>query len=204
MVLSVSDLGEAVKDALDPKPEDLPDELKAYCKGIISALQSATVTLSTHSGVTAPGSPLIAGTATGGIMVVQPGPMLAETASIGPFASAEATALTTYMSTGLISFATGNINGVCTNTPTSPGPLTNGSAQKGKINGLLGPAAASFVAGATGGQLAGPLSIPIYSAIMDYITAEAEVVFPSGTILGTCPPGGGPLAPLPSIGGKVS
>jgi len=213
-MLSETELANKLHDALGQKVdgEGLPTEPSAetqeYASGIVAALKAAIVSNlpGTINGVTAAGGPLSAGTGLGGLMVITPGPMLAKTANgfapPGPTLSSENSAVITYIGTGLVSFAPGNITGQCTSTPVSPGPLANGAGTGGTILGLTGAGCAAAVAAATGSS--GPDALKHYTALIEYISDNAEVEYASGSVVGVCPPGGGPLTAGAGIGGTIT
>jgi len=192
MPLEAQALANQIQSATGQVPP-APAQLLSYCRGFISVLKAGIVAAPLVSGTTAAGAPLAAGAIPAAIATLQPTPWLAESGSLGPLASAEHTAIVTYVMTGVIVFPPGTVTGQCTSTPTSPGPLVNGAAEGGRFTGLAGAACASAVAGATGGQLAGPDSIKVYDAMMSYVMLSAKVSFPTGTITGVCPPGAGSL-----------
>jgi hypothetical protein len=202
MALKADELAAQIASSQGVAPPQA-DELKAYCRGLIATLKAGVVSHAVVTGVTSPGSPLVGGTAVGGVMVLTPGPWIGESGNLGPLAAAEHTAVTTYIMTGTVVFSPGTITGTCTNTPTSGGPLINGAGEKGKIIGLLGAACTAAVTSALGGSLFGPDSIKVYGAMMDYIQLAAEVTYATGSVTGVCPPGGGPLAGL-AAGGIIS
>ena len=181
------------------------EELMNYCAGFIAMIQAGVVNHALVTGVTAPGAPLASGAASAGLITVTPGPWIGKSGDIGPLAIAEHTAVTTYIQTNaLVNFPAGTVTGNCTSTPTSPGPLAAGAAFGGQISGLVGSSCASFVAAATGGQLFGPDAEPIYTAMMDYVMQTAKAAYITGTITGTCPPGGGSLVGGLGTGGVIS
>lgn len=191
------------------KPTSVSTETQSYASGIIAALKAAVVSNApgTISGVCAPGSPLSGGFGVGGLIVMTPAPMIAKTTGgfpglSQPLLSKENVAIVTYLATGLVSFAAGNITGQCTNTAESPGPLTNGAGSGGKIIGITGAAAMAAVIAATGFN--GPDMIKHYTALVDYIKDKAEVTYASGSVVGVCPSGGGPLGAGAGTGGTIS
>lgn len=214
-MLDETKLAQKIHDALGQKkdghgnPTPISNQTKNDAAGIVAALKAAVFSNlpGTITGVTAPGSPLTAGAGSGGIMVITPAPAIAKM-GVGlppqavPNASKETTALIQYIGTGLVAFASGNITGTCTNSPTSPGPLTAGAGSNGTITGLTGSACATFVASALGSS--GPESIKHYTAIIDYILANAVAAYASGSVVGVCPSGGGPLTAGAGTGGTFS
>jgi hypothetical protein len=106
------------------------------------------------------------------------------------------------MTSGLVSFASGDITGTCTNTPLSPGPLAGGAGANGKISGLSGSTLATLVQAAVGyPNVSAPLTA-FCTAICNYIMANAVVSYT--TVTGLCPTGGGPLSLGTGIGGTVA
>lgn len=215
MALNAQELAKKLHDALRQKkdgngtPTPISDQTLNYAKGIIAALKAAGVSNApgTIAGVTAPGAPLSAGAGAGGLMVITPAPMIAKTSQgVPPQAlpkiNLENVAIVQYIGTGLVTFSAGSITGTCTNSPSSPGPLASGAGSGGKIIGLTGAGAVAAVSSATG--LTGPDMIKHYTALINYILEEAEVAYPTGSVVGTCPTGGGPLAAGAGTGGTIS
>lgn len=140
-------------------------------------------------------------------MVITPAPMLAETAQgVTPQAipkiQLENAAIIQYIGTALVNFAAGGITGTCTNTSSSPGPLAAGAGANGSLVGLTGAGASAAVSAAIGA--AGPDMIKHYTALIDYLTANAKATYASGSIVGVCPPGGGPLGAGAGTGGTIA
>lgn len=183
-------------------------QLQEYCAGLINALKAATVTFApgTINGSAPPGGPLQAGTGTGGIFTgLTPAPFLAKTqvGAPGPFSAAENTAVITYLQTsGIFVIPTGGVTGICTATALSPGTLVNGEASGGKITAINGAACAAVVSASSG--LVGPDMIKHYDIIMNYLIANLEVEFPTGSVTGSFSAGGGPLVAGAATGGKIS
>lgn len=214
MALDSQELARKLHDALAQKtdgkgqPTPISDQTLSYAKGIVAALKAAVVSNApgTITGVTAPGSPLSGGTGSAGVMVLTPGPMEAETLQgVPPQAlpniAKENVAIISYISTGLVTFST--ITGTCTSSSTSPGPLAAGAGANGTITGLTGAGATGAVSAALG-SVTGPDMIKHYTALINYILANATATYASGSITGVCPPGGGPLAAGAGAGGTVS
>lgn len=215
MALDAQELAHKLHEALSQKvdghgvPTPVSDQTMNYAAGVVAALKAAIVTNApgTINGLTAPGAPLSGGTGIGGLMVIQPGPMLAKTAlgvppQAVPNIAKENTAVIAYIGTGLITFAAGGITGNCTNTPVSPGPLAAGAGSGGKITLLTGAGATAAVIGAVG--FSGPDMIKHYSALIDYISEKAEVSYASGSVTGICPAAGGPLSGAAGVGGTIT
>lgn len=137
-------------------------------------------------------------------MVITPAPMLAKTASgVDPLAipkiQLENAAIIQYIGTALINFS--SVTGNCTNSPSSPGPLTGGAASNGTLVGLTGAGAVGAVSAAIGG---GPDMLKHYDALINYINANAKATYAANSIVGVCPPGGGPLTGGSGIGGTIA
>lgn len=197
------------KIGADGAPLPVSTESQTYAAGVIAALKSAIVSNlpGTINGITAPGSPLSAGSGIGGLIVMTPAPMIAVTTGgfnplSGPDLLKENTAIVTYIATGLVTFAPGNITGQCTSSPTSPGPLANGAGTGGKITALTGAGAFAAVFAALG--FLGPDALNHYTILINYILDKAEVTYASGSVTGVCPPGGGPLGGGAATGGTIS
>lgn len=213
-MLNADDLAHKLSDAFKYHtdsgglPFPPPDMLANYAQGVVAALKAATVSNvpGTISGVCAPGAPLSGGFGAGGIMVVAPGPMIAKTQpGIHPLGavnySKENAALCTYLSTGIVVFAPGTITGTCTNTAESPGPLSGGVGANGTLTLLNGAACTAAIVAVLGGLGPLPSAIAHYTALIDYILANAKVAYPSVT--GVCPAGGGALVGA-ATGGIIS
>lgn len=190
-------------------PTKTSSETKAYAAGVIAALKSAIVSNppGTINGITSPGSPLSAGSGILGLIVMTPAPMIAKTStSFNPLSNTqlikENTALITYLATGIVTFSAGNITGNCTNTAPSPGPLVNGAGKNGRIVGLTGAGAYAAVFAALG--FLGPDALTHYNHLVNYILDNALVSYPTSSVQGVCPAGGGPLVGGFAAGGTIS
>lgn len=103
---------------------------------------------------------------------------------------------------GRVSFASGNITAICTNTALSPGSLSAGAGTNGVISGLDGTILATAIHGAAGypGSVSTKL-IQFCTAVCDYLMTNASVTFLPGTVTGSCPIGAGPLSAGAAVGG---
>lgn len=214
-MLKEVDLANKLHDALAQKtdgngaPTPVSDQTMNYASGVVAALKAALVNNApgTITGVTAPGAPLSAGAGIGGIITILPAAMIAK-ANVGmppqavPNITKENIAIIQYIGTGLVTFASGNITGTCTNTPTSPGILAAGAGANGQITGLTGAGAVAAVSSALGST--GPGMLPHYTALINYILQNAVVAYASGTVVGVAPSGGGPLTAGAGAGGTIS
>jgi hypothetical protein len=215
-MMSETDLARRLHEALSQtttgtgEPTKVSSQTQEYASGLIAALKAGTVSHApgTITGVTAPGAPLADGAGTNGMMVLTPAPMIAKTAvATHPMATAnyakENKAIVLYIMTfGRVVFEAGNIVGQCTSTPLSGGPLTAGAGTGGKITALSGSAATAFVTAQLG--YSGPDMIKHYTALVKYLMDKAEVTYTAGQVVGTCPPGGGPLGAGAGTGGKIT
>lgn len=216
-MLDATKLAEEINKAIgasdcNGKKIKVTEEMKTYAKAVLTIMQATTAHLpGTVTGVTAPGAPLANGAASNGMIVgLSPGPwqgvMSAGFAKSNPGAlSKEATASTGYISgAAKINFAAGNIVGTCTNVgPPSPapGPLAAGAGTDGTIDSLDGTAWAQVVMPPLGNPA---LAAKIYKAIVKYVNENAEVTYAPGSVVGVCPPGGGPLSAGAATGGVIS
>lgn len=215
MAMDAQALAKKLHDALAQKtdgngvPTKISDQTLNYAKGIVAALKAATFSHlpGTVVGVTAAGSPLSNGAATGGVIVIQPGPMIAKVAmgvppEALPMLKTENTAIIGYLATVMVNFSPGGITGQCTNTAESPGPLQNGAGTGGKLTGATGAAATGFVAAQLGAI--GPDMLKHYTALIDYLVANVEGKYASGSVVGVCPPAAGSLTAGAGTGGTFS
>lgn len=211
MAMSPSDLAKAIHDALG-EDGDPSDEVKGMAEAIIGEITTMGMVSflpQTISGTCPPGGPLSAGAGQLGLLLGPSGPtlavqMAAKMKKPGPTPQliGMATGITTHLLTAQVSFSPGGISGTCANSPVSPGPFI-GTGTGGKISGMAGDGMASLVAAGLG-QSANDKVKKKCAAIVDFIQQNAEVMFAMGTVLGTAPPGGGPLIAGTAIGGRVS
>lgn len=199
----------AVNDAHGQKIK-VTSQMETYAKAIINTFHAATTAHApgTVTGITAPGAPLSAGAAINGTLLsFLPATWLSTMLSGFPTSnpgilSTEANGSTGYISgAAKINFAPGSITGTCTNTPTAPGPLTGGAGSNGTVDALVGAAWATAVIPPLGDPI---LSKKVYTAIVKYINENAEVSYPPGSVVGTCPSGAGPLSAGAATGGVIS
>lgn len=217
MALDKAALAAEINDAIaatdgNGSPIPVTPEMEAYAEAVVTTLQAGLVNHAIPglvTGTTAPGAPLAAGAASNGLVsVLVPATwsaaMLAAIPApqAAPNLTVEATASTAYlMASCLVGFSSGSITGTCTSTPTSPGPLAAGQGMGGSISGLDGASWANAVMPPNGDS---SLSQAIYKAIVKHIQDNAQVQYAVGTVNGTCPPGGGPLALGLAAGGTIT
>ncbi len=211
-MLNIDDLASEINKAINATDAQgnkiaVTEEMKVYAKAIINTFKAATFAHTLVNGSTAPGSPLSAGTALNGTLVgfapaVWQGIMSSGIPSANPGTlSGEAKSSTSYISgAAKINFEPDTITGTCTSSPTSPGPLSNGAGEGGKIAALVGAQWAAASMPPTGDP---GLSAKIYNTIINYLIKNADCEYPSGSVTGVCPAGGGPLAGGIGAGGMV-
>lgn len=214
MAMTGSGLADFIRSSMG-FPTPVSDQLTGWGTGVVTHIQTAGLVNNapgTIVGITAPGAPLSAGAGIGGLITGLVGPALATSIcsnSGGTYPSptsqlsAFCAQITLHiMAFGIVSFAPGDITGTCTNTPLTPGPLAGGAGANGKISGLSGSALAALVAPAIGQASASSELTAFCTAICDYIMNNAVVSY--STVVGVCPPGGGPLAAGAGIGGTIA
>jgi hypothetical protein len=202
------DVYQALGQAGDPSAE-----ISGMMEAIVEHLKTVAIVNFLPNSVlgTAPsGGPLQNGSASLGMIVGPAGPALATLMATkmkkeGPTPQliGLASGFCTHLLTATVNFATGNITGVCTNTPSSPGPVT-GQGTKGQVTGIAGPACANLVATGIGQPSASPQLISKWTAVIDFLQKSAEVSLPPGSVIATAPPGGGPIAAGVATGGKFN
>ena len=213
MSLDVKALAKEINKAIEAKdgngqPIEVTPEMETYAKAIITSLKSAIVNNPLVNGLTAPAAPLAQGSSQNGLItaLLPPtwvGVMLSGFPTSNPAnLLVEATASTTYIQlAGKVNFQVGGITGICTSTPASPGPLTAGSGNGGKIDNLSGSTWAKLASPPTGDP---SLAEKIYTAISKYLSENAEVNYAIGTVNGVCPAAGGSLIGGTALGGVIS
>jgi len=215
MPLVVDDLAKIINDSLGVKdgagkPIEITSEMKTYAKAIIDTFHASTTahSVGTVNGITASGSPLIAGLATGGLVVgFTPATWLPVMASGFPKSNPAALALEAVASTGYVTLAAkinykaNSITGITTNTPLNPGILTLGAGQDGTVDALDGTTWSLLVIPPLGDPA---LASKLYKDIVSYISKNAKCAYAIGTVQGTAPTGGGPLTLGLAIGGTIS
>lgn len=215
MALVVADLASAINTALGPptdkdgNPIAVTSEMMGYANAVVTTLKAGTFThaVGTVLGVGAPGAPITGGTALLGIIAgVSAGTWSGILASAFPGATTTATeagASTGYiMASGKVNFASGDITGTCTATPLSPGILAAGAGSGGLVAALVGSAWASAVLAAIGSP--GPLAAPVYTAVANYIIANAACSYATGTVVGVFAATGGPMTAGAGTAGLIA
>lgn len=198
MPMVPSKLADEIASAV--KADSPTPQIIGMATAFVSSVLAATFSHPVINGVTAPGAPLSAGAAPGGLILGIVGPKISSdiASAVGgpptPQILALGTGFQTVMLAALVNFNPGGITGQCTNTPTSPGPLAGGGGQKGQITGLVPDALAAQWAPAFGGM--SPELQGMAKAVVEFFSNEAEAQYPPGTVNGVCPPAGGPLVGL--------
>lgn len=213
MPMNFSVLADEIKEGLGHGKEKTSKEAQGMAKAIIAELQQNGLVSIAPPGLTgtAPpsGGPLVLGKAVGGKILAILGPSLASRMqlemgfpTITKQLAQTANNLVTHFSTaGEVIFDPGGIVGVCTNTPTSPGPLT-GAGSKGKIAGLVPDTLAPLLASGLGNPVTEEIT-NLAKAIINHIQGNAEVTLVSGSVTGVCASGGGPLQAGTASGGRI-
>jgi hypothetical protein len=103
------------------------------------------------------------------------------------------------MESGLVSFA--QLTGIDTATLLSPGTLVDGHGDNGIISGLIGSACASIVASQSG--LTGPYRNAFYTALVNYIMANASATYAANNVIGDFSADGGPIQDGAGMDGTI-
>jgi hypothetical protein len=186
------------------------DEIKAYAKGLVTALQTGLIT---HTAVTGQcvcnGGQLQNGMADGGKVIGATGSVMSPiTDTKGQFPKSDQAMLKGehkgvldefFTKVALISFESGNITGTCGCTPVSAGPFV-GEGKNGKWKLVEGPLIMAAVVNEIG--MVGPDMPKFYQALADFINDGSELSYANGNVTGSCPAGGGSLAGT-GIGGTI-
>lgn len=185
-------------------PLPVSTQLLGWSTAIINELQTfgkVNNASGTITGTVPPsGGPLVNGAGSNGLISMLQATRLASAvvSSAGyPFTSTQVSQvcveIVSHIQTlGTVSFATGNIQGVCTNSPITPGTLSGGTGVNGTISGLDGTILANAIHTSVG--YPGMTSIKLIqfcTAIVSYIMANADVSY--SLVTGTCSAGGGSL-----------
>lgn len=210
-------VGSAMADSIRSSmgfPLPVSHQLTGWASAVVAEIELGKVNniAGTVTGTAAPG-PLSGGAASGGIISGLSGSRLATAVAAAagyPSVSSQLTAFCTQIvlhieTLGLVSFASGKITGTCTNTPLSPGPLVGGAGSGGQISGLSGSILAVAIHGAAGypGSVSGKLT-QFCTAIVNYVMANAQVSYASGSVTGVCPTGGGSLSNGAGLNGTIA
>lgn len=217
MGMSGSALADAIRSAMG-FPLPVSNQLLGWGNAIVAHIQTGTVSNAsgTVTGTVPPtGGPLIAGAADNGVIAGLNGSTLASLifsdvavypGSVTAQLLATATSIVSHVLTGKVKFNSGNITGVCTNTPLpSPGILTGGAGSNGVIYNLSGSTLASLIHSSVGypGSVSAKL-IQFSTAIVNYVMANAVVTYAPGSVTGVCPSGGGSLSGGAASGGTIA
>lgn len=213
MVMVAADMADQLKGGLGFGVFSTSSELTGFATALIDHMSVSGLVAhlpGTVVGVCPAGGPLSNGAATGGVVSGLVGATLAGLMQVQmgkPFISSQllgmADAITQHLLAGLITFDVGTITGVCGNSPVSPGPLV-GEGTGGFFVGLSGPALAALAATGISQPYVSPEMLSFCNVLTAYITANAEITYATGTVTGTCPAGGGPLALGAGVGGTIT
>ena len=185
------------KDRLDPQ---LTKHAKAYAAGVITAIKVGITAQPKVDGSTKPGSQLESGNSDNGTITnVMSDLMTAKiTATFnqsnsGAIAQENKAVCDYIMATGKVKFESGTIKGKCV----SDSNLLQGNGKLGRITRLNGSALANIVRSTFTSYFP---KIPqetdmirFYTALCDYIMANAEVEYAPGMVIGYCPKNPGAL-----------
>lgn len=218
-MLSISDLADAINDAIgaldgDGNPIATTSEMTAYATAIVNTLQAAVLnnapgTVTATGTQSPPPTGVTDGAASNGLITLNSAVWQAALTSGFPTAdpgklSVESSASTGYlMGSSTVSFASGNITGICTATAQSPGNLSNGAGSNGTLDGPSGNPWASAVTGSQG-LPSSAVAQAIYAACSDYIKNNVVAAYPQGSVSGSFIAGGGPMTLGTGIGGTLS
>lgn len=201
-----------MKDGLGFGAQATSSKNLQFAQAILTHLKTGIVVFApgTVTGTAPPsGGPLTLGTAAGGLITALV-PVAFNTLLVAVFGTAttEIMALATsisghFTSTGLVSFATGGITGVCSNTIVNPGVLV-GAGANGKITVGPGAVLAASMASAMGKPAPTPQLIAMCSAITDHVNLNAVVTLPAASVSGVCASGGGPVTLGAAVGGIIT
>ena len=215
MAMNSTQLADEIRQAMG-FPTPVSAQLTGWATGIIGEITSFAIVTNAAGTITGtvppPGGALTSGAGSGGLITGLVGARLASSvASFAgyPFVSAQLLAMCTqialHVMTGLVTFSSGDITGVCTNTTLTPGTLTGGAGVNGFTSGLSGPTLATLVHNAVGypGSVSTRLT-QFCTAVVDHIMTNSTATYLSGSVTGVCPAGGGSLAAGAGAGGKIA
>ena len=216
MAMVASDLATQLKAGLGFSGNPMTGQVSGMATAIIAEFAAASVANASGTVLgTAPptGGPLTAGSAAGGTISGMSGSDLASKMksdsgfpSVSPQLLNFCTAMVTHFLTGVVSFASGNINGTCTNTagpPPIPGILSAGVGTGGLISGYSGSTLASQLATALGQSDPTPL-LNFSTNLVTYVMANAIVSYATGSVTATISAGGGPIVGGAGAGGTIA
>jgi len=205
MAMDAADFAQYVHDEM-AFPDSPSDILKGWCQAIMDELLTNAVVANAPGTITGQAPPsggsLLNGEGSDGLIADLDEANLADNiaANTGKPKTADvenfAAAITEHIMTlGRVVFASGNITGVCTNTPPPPPPglpgTFTGSGSDGEVQDLDGPTLALLVKDKVGYPSVTPELETYCTAIVDYIMDNAEVTYTLCT--GTAPAGGGDI-----------
>lgn len=207
-----TDLAEAIRVAMG-FPTPVSAQLIGWSNAVVQHVQTGIVnnTSGTVTGDAPPsGGSLSNGAADNGMISGLNGPTLANLVATMAGYGYVTSQLTIFcneivshiMTLGRVEFASGDIQGSCSNTLLSPGVLT-GTGADGFIKSLNGPVLAQAIHDAIGypGSLSARLT-QFCTAIVNYIMDNAVVAYASVT--GVCPAGGGAITAGTASGGTIA
>jgi hypothetical protein len=210
MALNATALATAIKNGLGFGSQPTSTKNINMATDIVTHIKSGTVAFApgTITGTAPPsGGPLSNGAGSNGtITLVSSALATAFIATFGHNTSqiaGLANAISTHIMTGTVKFDSGNITGVCANTPppaSAPGPLI-GAGVGGKIVGLSGSGLASAIASGINQSTVSPQVLQMSTEIVNHIMNNAVVALP--LVSGLCPGGGGSISLGAAAGGTI-
>lgn len=195
MALDADAFATELKNAIGFSSQLNSTEIVALATAIINEVKGATFSHATVTGTAPVSGPLTLGTAAGGIIVgITPATLLTKmTNEMGRPATAQLTGLANAIATnlilGLVTFASGNIQGTCT------GGAFTGSGVSGVVSGISGSGIASLAESAFGGMT--PQLSDMCNAIATYIMGSTVGAYATGAVTGAYPP-------PPAVGGPMT
>jgi hypothetical protein len=195
-------------------PPPTTAQSKVWGNAIISEIQNGQISNApgTITGIAPPApGPLLDGAGSNGMIGGLSGGNIASAVQAGfPFSSSSSkftafcnTLVSYIMSGGQVSFASGNITGVCTNTPLTPGVLTAGAGSGGTVGGMSASALASMIQSSIGAPSSTPQMTGFAQALIDHVQNNAVVTYGVGTVQAVCPAGGGSITAGSGSGGTI-
>jgi len=212
MSLSSSRLTSTIKIALNVGAQPTSLQNSGMSSDIVNHVSSAIVANAPGTIMAeAPssGGPISNGTGTDGTIALIASALEASFASTfgtsTPQIKALADAISNHISgLGKVSFAIGDITGVATNTPVSPGELTAGAGMNGTVGSLSVSVLAQAITSALGQSTPTTQVTQVATAIINEVQNFGTAAYEVGSVTGTFSAGGGPMVAGTGIAGTIS
>lgn len=209
MGMSGSTLADAIKSGLGFGAYATSTKNLGLANAIVAHVQTAVVTFApgTITGTAPPsGGGLIGGAGTNGVIVLVPAALESALVAVFGISTPEilglADAISLHVSgLGKVTFSSGSITGVCTNTPVAPGTFT-GTGSNGHVIGLSGSTLAAAITAGIGQTIPTSQLTNMATEIVNHIMNNAVVTLALAT--GACSAGGGPIAAGTGSGGTIA